>query len=45
MIMVESLAEKDIQEGMHLGDNDSEKGAFWEIKVTLKESFWWSITV
>ena len=33
-----------IKKGMHLGDNDPEKGS-WEIKITLKESFWWSITV
>ena len=30
MKIVESLAEKYIQKGMHLGDNDPEKGVFGE---------------
>ena len=45
MKIVESLAEKYIKKGMHLGDNDPEKGGLWEIKITLKESVGWSITV
>ena len=37
MKMVESLAEKYIKKGMHLGDNLPEKGVFGRYKITLKE--------
>ena len=45
MQIVESFAEKYIKKGMHLGDNDPGKGVFGRYKITLKESFWWSIHV
>ena len=45
MNIVESLADKYIKKWMHLGDNDHERVVFGRSKITLKESFWWSITV